>query len=45
MKARYFSLIVTVVQRMSQLALVEWCGHRMLVEVGDLQELGKAVHP
>jgi len=39
-KAKYFGMTVTVVQRMEQLAVIDWEGHRLLVEVGDLEAIG-----
>ena len=38
-KAKYFGMTVRVVQMMTQLAVIDWKGNRMLVEVSDLVEV------
>ena len=37
--ARYCGLIVKVVEAGNHLAVIDWDGHRLLVEVGDLEVL------
>jgi len=38
-EARYFGIRVTVLERMEQLALVDYAGRRIVVEVRDLVEV------